>query len=126
MLRASELAVGLLFGLGCSFAVVAYVQQGQAAGDPAPEPAAAGTAVPYRPPAARSATLPEPASSAAEPALHIGATSDRRATYFRDLIERRHKGEVRCVAGKLYWIHKEGGVTVIEPYPPDPADCHAS
>ncbi|MCE5232375.1 MAG: hypothetical protein ABFC67_02495 [Mizugakiibacter sp.] len=118
--------MGLLFGLGCSFAVVAYVQQGQAAGDPAPKPAAAGSAVPYRPLATHPATQPEPVPGVAEPPLHIGPAADRRGSYFRDLIERHHKGEIRCVAGKLYWIHKEGGVTVIEPYPPDPADCHAS
>lgn len=123
MLRASEMAVGLLFGLGCGFAVVAYVGHGQPLGQPVPMPAAArAPAVP-----------PTPAGTAAPGRAAAPTVADRRdapgprGSDARATPERRRSGVIRCVGGKLYWIHKQGGVTVIEPYPPQPPDdCRAS
>lgn len=121
MLRASEMAVGLLFGLGCGFAVVAYVGHGQPLGKPVPKAAAdRATAIPSLPP--RPAHPATPNRTAAPAVADHRESTPPRGGDARATPERRRSGVVRCVGGKLYWIHKQGGVTVIEPYPPQPPD----
>ncbi|GAP66957.1 hypothetical protein MBSD_n2273 [Mizugakiibacter sediminis] len=125
MLRASELAVGLLFGLGCGFAVVAYVGHSQPSGRSVPVPSG-GVAAATVPPLPEAPVRADEPSRAGAPAVSGAAAAsagdDPHATGGH-----RRNGIVRCVGGKLYWIHKQGGVTVIEPYPPQPpGDCRAS
>lgn len=122
MLRASEMAVGLLFGLGCGFAVVAYVGHGQPLGKPVPKAAAARALADRPAPGARRANLFAPERAAASTPVDRRDSPAPLGGDARTTPERRRSGVIRCVGGKLYWIHKQGGVTVIEPYPPQPLD----